>query len=291
MRRTRARGRGERRQMSTNNEIEERRNRVLELVLENRSMTVENLSSSLSISRMTVRRDLTYLLSRGLIQRIHGGASIPRTGDNEPPYVVRSLEMASEKRAIGATAAAMVKKSEVILLDVGSTMLELVRNIHPGSQAELITHWIPIVLECVKVRNSKVVLLGGEVNLDELVMTGVHTADTLQSYIADTFFMGVGGISTNLGLTDYDMEEIQVKKHMMKRARKVVVLADHSKFERVAPRWICDLDAVQTIVTDGEVMDEQRRAIENAGVELVVAGSSPITASEAPRARRTGQPN
>lgn len=260
--------------MATNTEIEERRNRILELVLQNRSITVEELSADLKISRMTIRRDLSHLMERGLIQRVHGGASAPRSGDNEPPYVVRSLEMMREKKAIGASAAELVQKTQVILVDVGSTMLELVRSIPAELQTEIITHWIPIALECAKLRNAKVVLLGGEANLEELSLTGVHTADTLQSYIVDIFFMGVGGISPSLGITDYSMEEIQVKKNMMKRAQKVVVLADHTKFERVGPRLVCDLNMVHSIVTDSGITKEQRRMVENAGVKLLIAPQS-----------------
>lgn len=262
--------------MASSKDIENRRNRVLELVLENRSITVEGLSASLDISKMTIRRDLSYLLSRGLIQRVHGGASAPRTREDEPPYLVRSTAMMREKRAIGMAAAAMVQKHEVILADIGTTILELVRNLSAELQAEIVTHWLPIAFECAKLKNAKVSVLGGDVNLDELSLTGGQTEEALEVYHADIFFMGVGGISATQGLTDFNMDEIQVKKHMMRHCKKVVVLADHSKFERIGPKKICELSRIHTVVTDGDLPDEQRRALKDAGVNLVVAPAVPL---------------
>ncbi len=259
--------------MSTYKEIESRRNQVFDLVIRNRSIKVDELSSILKVSKMTVRRDLARLISRGMIQRVHGGASIRRTEENEPPFMIRSLEMRNEKKAIGIAAADLIPEKSVVIIDVGSTLLELVRNIKAETDVTIITNWLPIVMECSRLREFKVVVLGGEVNLNELSIVGGHSEEILDNYIADVFFMGVGGISTTFGITDFNMEEIRLKKHMMKSTKKVVVLADHSKFDRVGPRRVCDLSSVHMIVTDAGITDEQRRDIEKMGVPLLIGPS------------------
>jgi DeoR/GlpR family transcriptional regulator of sugar metabolism len=260
--------------MSTYKEITKRRNRVYELIVQNRSISIGRLTTLLNVSEVTLRRDLHYLSERGGIQRIHGGVTLKRNNANEPPYIIRSLDMKQEKSAIGAFAATQLKGREVILIDVGTTLLELVKNLGPAKKITIVTNWLPVVLECAKIGNFKVVLLGGDVDLSELSVTGSHPEEILQNYIADAFFMGIGGISLEFGITDYNMHEIMIKRTMMKCARKVVVLADHSKFSRVAPIKICDLQVVHTIITDSGVRDEQRKALEEVGVNLLVAPDS-----------------
>ena len=126
--------------MSTYKEISARRRRLYELVVENRSITVERLSTLLNTSKMTVRRGLAHLVERGGTQRLHGGASLKRTSSSEPSCIVRSLDMRKEKQLIGALAAGQVKARDFILIDVGSTLLELVGNLDSIDDVTIITN-------------------------------------------------------------------------------------------------------------------------------------------------------
>jgi DeoR/GlpR family transcriptional regulator of sugar metabolism len=196
---------------------------------------------------------------------------VRRSEADEPPYTIREREMQLEKHWIGLKAASLVGEREVILIDIGSTLLSLVRSLPLEREITVVTHWLPVVLEMSRRAAAKIIFLGGEVNFGELSTTGGYTEEMLENFHADKLFLGVAGVSPEFGLTDYNTGEIQVKRQMIKYAKKVIVLADHSKFGRVAPLKIVNLGSVHQIVTDEGVPEAVRRAVESAGVEVLVA--------------------
>jgi DeoR/GlpR family transcriptional regulator of sugar metabolism len=182
--------------------------------------------------------------------------------------------MQLEKQRIGLLAASFVGEREMIFVDIGSTLLCLFRSLPLEKDITVVTHWLPVVLEMSRRTRSKIIFLGGEVSFGELCVTGGYTEEMLQNFNADKLFLGVAGVSPEYGLTDYNTEEIQVKRQMIKCAKKVIVLADHSKFGRVAPLKIANLNSVHQIITDDGVTEADRRAVESFGVEVIVAGPS-----------------
>jgi DeoR/GlpR family transcriptional regulator of sugar metabolism len=266
--------------------IEDRRKMICELLQTGKILRIDYLSAVLGNSSMTIRRDLEFLQERGLIQRVHGGAALARAEATEPPYTIREREMQLEKQRIGLAAAGMVGEREVIFIDIGSTPLWLVRSLPLEKDITVVTHWLPVVAELGRRAPAKVIFLGGQVSFGELCVTGGYTKEMLQNFVADKLFLGVAGVSPQYGLTDYHAEETQVKREMIRCAKKVIVLADHSKFGRVAPLKIADLGAVHQIVTDAGIPDADRRAVESLGVEVVLAGEpggqrAPVAAAEA----------
>lgn len=252
--------------------IEDRRNTICELLKSGKILSIDYLSSVLGNSPMTIRRDLSFLSERGLVQRVHGGAALSRSEVTEPPYTIREREMQREKQQIGLAAAGLVGEREALLIDIGSTLLYLVRSLPLEKDITIITHWLPVVLELSRRSPSKVIFLGGQVSFGELCATGGYTMEMLQNFHADKLFLGVAGVSSQYGLTDYNAEEIQVKREMIKCAKKVIVLADHSKFGRVAPLKIADLTGIHQIITDEGIAESDRAAVESCGVEVVSAG-------------------
>ncbi len=260
--------------MRTKITIAERRRTICELLKTHKVLSVESLSSLLGSSPMTVRRDLYYLAGQNLIQRVHGGAAVVRSEMDEPPYTIREREMQLEKQQIGLAAASLIGEREMIIIDIGSTLLYLVRNLPLDKDITVVSNWLPVMLELKRKGPFKTVFLGGEVNFGELSVTGGYTEEMLQNFNADKLFLGVAGVSAEFGLTDYNMQEIQVKRQMIKCAKKVIVLADHSKFGRVAPLKTAGLGSIHQIITDNAVTEADRRSIESLGVEVMIAGSS-----------------
>lgn len=261
--------------MSTYKEILSRRERIYELIMEYKSIGTDKLSSLLSVSRMTIRRDLENLAEKGGIQKVHGGVTLKKTNKNEPPYMIRSLAMKREKDLIGYASTSEVSEKELIFIDVGSTLLSFVRHlISSKKEVAIITPWIPVVLECQKNGHQNVTLLGGKVDTKELSIFGGYPEEMLKEYIADKLFLGVAGISLKYGLTDYKMEEIRVKRQMIESAKKVIVLADHSKFNHIAPIKICELNAVNKIITDRGISKSLKVAVESLGVEVSIADNN-----------------
>ena len=258
--------------MATIKSISERHQKIYELLRDHKNLSIDKLSSILGISEMTVRRDLNRLTKKRIVQRVHGGAIISRTDEYEPPYMIRSLEMMQEKQMIGQLAASLIKDNTVIIIDIGSTLLELVRNIPENHNITVITNWIPVAVELSKKRGLfNLVLVGGKVSTDELSIVGDYPKEMLKDFNADIAFLGVGGISDKFGITDFNMDEVQVKKQMIKNSREVIVLADHSKFGRVAPMKIADIKLIDKIITDDGLKEKDKINIESFGTKVIIA--------------------
>ena len=258
--------------MATIKSISERHQKIYELLRNHKNLSIDKLSSILEISKMTVRRDLDRLTKKGIVQRVHGRAVISRTNEYEPPYMIRSLEMMQEKQMIGRLAASLIKDNAVIVVDVGSTLLELVRSIPENHNITVITNWIPVAVELSRKRGLfNLVLVGGKVFTDELSIVGGYPKEMLKDFNADIAFLGVGGISDKFGITDFNMDEVQVKKQMIKSSREVIVLADHSKFGRVAPMKIADIKLIDKIITDDGLREKDKINIERFDTEVIIA--------------------
>ena len=183
--------------MATIKSISERQKKIYELLRKHKNLSIDRLSSILEISKMTVRRDLDRLIKKGIVQRVHGGAIISRTNEYEPPHMIRSLEMMQEKQMIGRLAASLIKDNAVIIVDIGSTLLELVRNIPENNNITVISNWIPAVVELSKKRGLfNIVLVGGKVFTDELSIVGGYPEGILMRIL---LFWELEAFQINLG--------------------------------------------------------------------------------------------
>lgn len=257
--------------MSTDILIEKRRDNICELLKEKNMLSIGELSLILNISKPTIRRDLYILAKEKKIIKTYGGAVIQSTKDYEPPYMIRSLKMIEEKRAIGKLAASLIPESSLIFIDVGTTLLELAKNLPTDKNISVITNWLPVAEILGGKRFSNLFLLGGKVNCREMSIIGNYPLQSLDNFNIEICFIGVGGVSIGHGITDYTFEEIEMKKLVIQRAKKRIVLADHKKFDRLAPIKICDLSDIDMIVTSGGLEDKDRIGIEKCGAEVIIA--------------------
>ena len=257
--------------MATDVLIDKRREEICRLLKEKNILSIGELSSILNIPKITIRRDLDYLAKEKRIKKTHGGAIIERAKDYEPPYMIRSLEMTEQKKAIGKLAASLIPESSLIFIDVGTTLLELAKNLPTDKNISVITNWLPIAIELGKKLFSNLLLLGGKVNCREMSIIGNYQLQFLDNFNIEIYFIGLGGISIDNGLTDYTFEEVEVKKQVIKRAKKKIVLADHKKFNRLAPIKICDLSDIDTIITDEGLEEEIKQKYKDFVTEIIMA--------------------
>lgn len=251
-----------------------RRQHIFELLKEKDAISVEELRELLKVSSMTVRRDLEILEEEGKLNRTRGGAQMIRTKEFEPSYHVRMKENQREKRAIAQKASELVKAEDVIILDIGSTILALCQVLSEKSSVTAITNWIPNVLELSRNPKMRTVLLGGTLRNAELSLVGGLTRDMLGSFNADKAFIGIGGLSLEKGLTDYNLDEVELKKVMINTAKEVVVLADHSKLNRIAPISICSISSIDTLVTDDGIEERQIDLLKGQGIRVIIAATN-----------------
>jgi DeoR/GlpR family transcriptional regulator of sugar metabolism len=219
---------------------EERQRRILELVdVEGRAVAAE-LSAQLGVSGYTVRRDLDELAEAGRITRVHGGAlsTTPAT------YEKRQTHALTGKLATARAAARMLEPGQTVILDGGSTALQLAGHIRG---ATVITHSPPVASALV---GNEVILIGGTLDPRALVATGATTIRAYEDITADILFLGVWAIDAEHGLSGGYREESEVRRTMLERARTVVGLADATKLNTIAPFRYAPATALTHLATD-----------------------------------------
>lgn len=244
----------------------QRRQRILQSV---RSGTahVSDLARAFGVSEMTVRRDLRALARDCKLERVHGGAvdSVP-----ERPFDEIVLEGKEVKDRIGAAAAALVEDGQTVMLDIGTTTLQVARHLH-GRSVTVITTSLAAYEELRFDPEIELVLSGGLVRRNYLSLVGVLAEDSLRQLNADFAFIGTSAIDADLSVWDSTMVEVPIKRAMIGAARRVVLLADSKKFAMSSVVRVCGASELDLIITDADIPATSRAAIEDAGLEVTIA--------------------
>jgi DeoR/GlpR family transcriptional regulator of sugar metabolism len=234
--------------------ISDHRHQVIVNKLESQgSVSVSDLVKEFGVSEMTIRRDLVILENKGLLRRVHGGALSQRGRSYEPPYMIRSTENMDSKQRIGQFAASLVNNGDSLTLDIGTTTLEIAKNLHSKNDLTIITPSLQIANELVSHPGIRLILSGGVLRPGELSMVG-HLAERIfDEFYVDKLFLGAGAFDVRTGASEFNIEDALVKRAMVKTAKQVILVADSSKFNQVALTSIVDLKSIHTIVTDNEL--------------------------------------
>ena len=252
----------------------DRRTKIIEIVQQSGSMTVAELCDLFDVSEMTIRRDLRDLDREGVLRRVHGGAVSSLGRSYEPPYTVRSTRNAEIKRAIGLKAAELIVDGDSIALDVGTTTLKITQALQGKHNLTIITASLPIANEIVSnlslTSEVRLILTGGIIRSGELSMIGNIAAQTYADFHVDKAFIGVGGISEEDGLTEYNLEDAIVKKPMIQNAQQRIVVADSTKIGRTTFTAFAPLSMVDTLITDSKIPAEALSRLEALGIEVLV---------------------
>ena len=249
----------------------QRRQRIIELLLQQGSVQVGELLAQFDVSAVTIRADLNHLESQGLVARTHGGANLLRMPPQEHDIHEKDTLNLPRKEAIGARAARLVKPGDNIILDSGSTTMMLARHLRSQREVTVMTNGLNIAWELAKAPGVKVLLTGGQLRKQSLSLQGSQAEASLTSYSFDTLFLGVDGLDLQFGLTTHDEGEARLNHRMVERARRIVVLTDASKFGRVSLHRIAHLEQIHAIITDAGIDEATRDGLQQRGIEVIVA--------------------
>jgi DeoR/GlpR family transcriptional regulator of sugar metabolism len=202
---------------------------------------------------------------------VHGGAISVRGASYEPPFSARESQLSPEKRRIALKAVELITDGESIILDVGTTTLEIARALKGKRNLTVLVTNLRAALELANQPAIQVIVVGGKLRSSELSMVGHLTEQTLRSFQVDKAFIGVGGITLEHGLTEFNFDEAGTKRAMFECARERIVVADHTKFGKVMFTRVAPLSEVDLIVTNHEIDEGARRELEEAGVKLLLA--------------------
>lgn len=228
------------------------------------------LAAELGCSDMTVRRDLESLERDGVLRRVHGGAVRSALGAEETPYAVRALQQVAAKSAIGAAAAALLVDGETVVVDGGSTALEVARSLQDRRLTVMPLALRPAIELCDH-PGIRLILPGGEVRPGELSFTGSLADPAFAALRFDACILGICGIDPDAGVTTHLLAEATVKRAAVTASRRVIAVADSEKLGRVAFGHVCPLAHVDVLVTDATADEEAVQALARAGVDVRIA--------------------
>ncbi len=231
--------------------VEERRQRVLELVRQRGFVALTDLVEAIQTSESTVRRDVEFWHREGLLRRTHGGAVYLGGESVLPSLEERSASQLEEKRLVAQAAVARIRDGDSVLLDGGTTTLEVARLL-VGRAVQIVTNSLPIASLFASRHEADLVLLGGYVYPSTGVALGPWTVRMMEDIHVHQAILSVGGI-TDKGLFNSNLLLVETERQMMRCADEVVVVADHTKIGRPALAFLCDLASIDTLIVDPEL--------------------------------------
>ena len=250
----------------------DRLNSIRQQLYANGQMAIADLCEAVEASVATVRRDLLALEEQGLIERVHGGARLAQGASTELAFGQRENANIAAKRAIADLAFGMLRPHTAVFLDAGTTVLQLARRLRlEPIPLTAVTNGLPVAQELMGVRSVKVMILGGEVRPDHASIVGPHAEAQLDRMHFDQLFMGAGAVGADLSIFTGDLAEASLNTRMLARSRQRIVLVDASKFGRNATYVVGAIANVSHVISDRTLPARWLQAIENAGVELMIA--------------------
>jgi DeoR family fructose operon transcriptional repressor len=233
-------------------------------------VSTEALVALLAVSAETVRRDLAVLEERGDIRRVHGGAATAATrGSEEPSFTVRSTAERDAKATLARVAVELLRNGQTVVIDIGTTAVEVARAIPHDFRGTVATPSLLVATELADRPGIELLVCGGRVRGGDLSCANGHAKAFFADLYADIAFLGSGGVAADVGLTDFHLDEVEVKTTIIANSAHSYVLADSSKLGRVSPHRVCALSALDGIITDSTVPDDLSRAIADAGGIIV----------------------
>ena len=245
----------------------ERRQYILEALRRDGKVLATELSAALNVSEDTIRRDLRELAESGLLQRVHGGA-LPRS-PAAASFAIRQSQAPSAKAAIANAAAQLVRNGQVIILDGGTTTLQVAQRLPLDLRATIITNSPPIAVALAEHPAVEVIVIGGRLLQDSLVTIGAATVEALHMIRADLCMLGVCSLHPEIGISVPNLEEAHVKRAMIAGAAEVVALAGAEKLGTAVPYIVGPLSDLTHLVTERTVSDEILAPYRAQGITIV----------------------
>jgi DeoR/GlpR family transcriptional regulator of sugar metabolism len=249
----------------------ERRLSIIDAVERRGRVLVSELSARFAVSEMTIRRDLEALEHAGAVSRVRGGAVPAQSQAYEPPFALRASRNLERKQRIGRAAADLVHDGETVILDAGTTTLEVARALRGRRNLRVLALSLRIAGVLVDEPGVTLMISGGTARAGEHSLTGSLAEGAFADLSFDTLVLTTGGIDLDGGVTEYNLDDAAVKRAAFASARRRIAVADASKLNKTAFARICTIDELDVLVTDTEAPGTVLDDIRAAGVAVVVA--------------------
>ncbi|QMV42788.1 DeoR/GlpR family DNA-binding transcription regulator [Cohnella cholangitidis] len=255
---------------------EQRKRIILEQLKLEGQVKVSDLSLLCDVSEETIRRDLVFLEKEGQVKRVYGGAVAAKQANYEPPYLLRQQVKADEKAQIGTKAAELISSGDTVVIDVGTTTLELAKAISDKERLTVLTNSIAVAYHLMESLiegrfSGKIIVIGGQLNPEQQSLSGALGERVMEQFRVDKAFISVGGISMQRGTSDYDVDETMLSRRMVAAAEQTIVLADDSKFDKEAFVELAPIREIDTIVSNVPPPKEWLPALKSHRIQWIEA--------------------
>ncbi len=247
--------------------LNERQNQILKILGKNDQTSVNELSEKLEVSSVTIRQDLKFLETEGLLKRVHGGAVL-KDADN----LTNRLGMNYEKKLrIARKVASFVKEGESILIESGSVNVLLARELLKIRKVTIITTNVYIARQFRRNEQANIIILGGIYQHDSETLVGKITKACIDQINIDKAFIGIDGYSSEAGFTIRDLFRAEISSYIIKKAKDVFIVTDSSKFGKTELTNICFPRDIQHVATNIDLDPVFQKELKNAGLDLILA--------------------
>ncbi len=248
-----------------------RQARILGTLSREGACSLSELARDLEVSDETIRRDVTAMAQKGLVERVHGGVVLPEPS-GEPAFKRRMQKNAAEKRQIATLAAARIRNGDAIVLDTGSTTAYVARALAEHRDLLVVTNCTAIA-QSLAPRN-RVYLAGGELRADDGAVFGPSAIAFVEQFRVRFAVLSIGAIHSEDGFMDFHLQEAEFSRATLKRATHTMVVADHSKFGTQAAVRVCGFEAVDILITDRTPSADLKSRFSEAGIEVLLPGNT-----------------
>lgn len=250
--------------------VDERRNKIMQLLNEKNRVTVKELSSHIGVSEATLRSDLNKMEIEDLLTRTHGGAMLKQESDNETSFNAREKKNKEEKTIIAEKAFELIEEKQCILLDASSTALELARYLKKQPlRLTVVTTGVLTALELKENPDLTVIMIGGVVTNRSSSIEGTLGLDILDYVNIDIMFTSGNGFSVDKGLTDFNLYEVELKKQLVKKSNKIVAIVDSSKIGTTSSAAFATTDEIELLVTDKPLHENSSKQLAEKHIDVI----------------------
>jgi len=259
----------------------EREKAILELLTDREFITFHDLERELDASPATLRRDLARLHREGKIERVRGGAKLPPSGAATSGPRLQSLagvpfheninRMRREKEAIGLAAASLCDRGASVMIDGGSTTLQMCRHLE-GKNLQVFTNSLHIVSALIPQEGTRILVPGGTVFREQDIILSVRGDESMPRFHAPKLFMGAAAIGPQ-GVMQADIILVATERRLIEMSEELIVLVDHTKFEGSSGNVVCGLEEIDVVVTDSGISEQQVAMLKAAGIQVLIAGA------------------
>ncbi|MFD1957738.1 DeoR/GlpR family DNA-binding transcription regulator [Paenibacillus thailandensis] len=246
----------------------ERKRRIIAYVRQYHTASISTLAKEFRVHEATIRRDLAEIEREGLLKRTHGGAIVEEWTNDEPPFNERATQHLEEKMRIGQMAASLVQDGDHIIIDSGTTTQYIAKNLLHRSNITVVTNDMNIAAELRDAPGIKVIVTGGELYPSSYMLNGMFTDHVLRSLHVIKAFIGTPAIHPQYGLMHPEAQLVPAKQGMIRAAREIIVVTDHSKIGKQSLHSVAPNSMIHCLITGQEADPEAVKSFRDAGITV-----------------------